>query len=956
MNRVIANYLLFIAIFLLTARLNANGGQTEPGVFDLRDWDWATSPVVSLEGDWEFYWQQLLDPAQKNETSSPSYIKVPAPWSEASFDVEGFASYRAKILLDHVNKPYELSLTWGQIWTAARIYVNGKLVATQGVVGSNPQVAEPGGRVGQKSLIPIAAGTKTIEILIQVSNYDLFFGGMLNAPSIGVLPTLIRNQRIELAVGIFLVASLLVMGFYHIGLFWLRRKDPSPIHFAMLCFGVVIHMSSGNTGLIELVFPDWPFLWSVRFYNIGWMIAIVALVYYCYSLFPDDVSLRVARLVAWITTGFILYVLARSIRGFIYETWIYQGITAMIILYMSVTLAKCIKRKREGARFLSIAFGIVMLAVIHDMLAIRGLIATPAVGPASLLVFFMTQSYLLARRFSSAFERVEKSETKIRALSEELTKEWDQVIDLNLNLEKKVESKTRDIQAILRSIQLGIFALEGPEARIAKDYSTHLKVLFDQQDLAGQKGLDLLLERAELDNDLKDQILNTIKNAIGEDELAFQANAHLLPIEISERHTEDAKPHTWELSWSPMLDGSKLIEKILVTIRDVTDIRALQKDAKSKEEELEFIGEIVNVPNEAFQRFMRDSFHFLHENQKLLSQSSISNQDMEVLKVLFINMHTMKGAARSLYFKKMTNIFHEVEQYYAYLQSDSQRAWDLERMKQDLKEVESILSTYEKIAMTKLGRDVNEANYIRLPCNDLVDLQQRARRFLLQKKPLADGQSIIEAVDQAFSPYIYRPAQLIFEDIFSCTSLLARDLHKEAPHVVIRSNGVHLTADGERILRQIFIHLIRNSMDHGIESKSERQAKGKEPFGTLNLELKVSQDKLMIYFSDDGQGLMINRIRDLAISQGLMTPAMQLSDQQIARFIFHQGLSTAKSISDISGRGVGMDAVRTFLAQHGGEIDIEIESKSAEGFCRCRFMMTIPEHFWTLEITYQKAG
>jgi HPt (histidine-containing phosphotransfer) domain-containing protein len=179
----------------------------------------------------------------------------------------------------------------------------------------------------------------------------------------------------------------------------------------------------------------------------------------------------------------------------------------------------------------------------------------------------------------------------------------------------------------------------------------------------------VLFEGVNLSSDEVSQAVNALAASLGENMLAYEMNAHCLPREIKRRRA-DGQDRTLDLSWNPITNDEDVIEKILVTLRDVTELRALEEEAHDRKEELQFIGELINVTPEAFRRFIQSCHDFIYENRKLLNSQSLYQKDLEVLKVLFINMHTMKGAARSLYFKKMTRIFHDVEQYYALLQRD----------------------------------------------------------------------------------------------------------------------------------------------------------------------------------------------------------------------------------------------------------------------------------------------
>ena len=127
-------------------------------------------------------------------------------------------------------------------------------------------------------------------------------------------------------------------------------------------------------------------------------------------------------------------------------------------------------------------------------------------------------------------------------------------------------------------------------------------------------------------------------------------------------------------------------------------------------------------------------------------------------------------------------------------------------------------------------------------------------------------------------------------------------------------------------------HMVRNAIDHGIEPAQERLALGKPPEGTLSVSLAREGGDVLIRLTDDGRGLDVGAIRDRAIAAGLMSRNSLLSDHEIHQFIFAPGLSTARDLSDVSGRGVGMDVVNSDVRQLGGSVAISSQPGAGTEF------------------------
>ena len=166
----------------------------------------------------------------------------------------------------------------------------------------------------------------------------------------------------------------------------------------------------------------------------------------------------------------------------------------------------------------------------------------------------------------------------------------------------------------------------------------------------------------------------------------------------------------------------------------------------------------------------------------------------------------------------------------------------------------------------------------------------------------------------------------------------ARDLNKKID-LIMDGEATELDRQVLELIKDPLTHMIRNSCDHGLESPATRIAAGKSEMGSIRLNAYHEGGHIVIEVSDDGAGLSTARIRDKAIKNGLVSEelAWTMSDSQIHRFIFAPGFSTAAAVTSISGRGVGMDVVRTNIELIGGTIDLQ----STEGR-GTKFFIKIP--------------
>lgn len=166
---------------------------------------------------------------------------------------------------------------------------------------------------------------------------------------------------------------------------------------------------------------------------------------------------------------------------------------------------------------------------------------------------------------------------------------------------------------------------------------------------------------------------------------------------------------------------------------------------------------------------------------------------------------------------------------------------------------------------------------------------------------------------------------LQIETVFGKFRRVVRDLSVElGKEVRLETEGGQTEIDKNVLdrLSEPLVHMIRNSVDHGIEDASERIAKGKPPVGTVRLSACQDAGEILIEISDDGRGLDLERIRAKALASGLLSPDAQPTASQLSQLIFAPGFSTAEKVSSVSGRGVGMDAVMSTITALRGTIDV----------------------------------
>lgn len=234
--------------------------QAVQGVLDLRDWNFGQHGVLSPEGEWEFYWHQLLTPddfKKDVKANRTGYIRVPGTWNGYEPEGEkgkrlpgdGYATYRL-VLHTNTDEPM-LGLKLLDFGTSYRLWINGELASENGRVGTSQDEAAP---QSLPVLVNFQNNTGEVEFVLQIANFTHQKGGIWTEIKMGT-PAQLQVLRERQVFGtIFLCGGLLMMAVYHIGLYLMRRKDRAPLFCALLCILIAARASvTGETFIISYI-------------------------------------------------------------------------------------------------------------------------------------------------------------------------------------------------------------------------------------------------------------------------------------------------------------------------------------------------------------------------------------------------------------------------------------------------------------------------------------------------------------------------------------------------------------------------------------------------------------------------------------------------------------------------------------------------------------------------------
>ncbi|MGZ5026209.1 MAG: HAMP domain-containing protein [Methylobacter sp.] len=499
---------------------------------------------------------------------------------------------------------------------------------------------------------------------------------------------------------------------------------------------------------------------------------------------------------------------------------------------------------------------------------------------------------------------------------------------------KLVRQKINDIQAMLQNMPQGLLSVDD-QNKIKPEYSAYLEKILETDRIAGDDFIELFFTNSNLGSDAISQISAVSGACVGEDAMNFEFNQHLLVNEIEKQMPSGSKK-ILDLNWAPVINENDVVEQILLCVRDVTELRKLSAESAEQKRELEIIGEILGVNQKKFHQFITSTMTYLVEIENIIRANP--NGGLDAVNAMFRNMHTIKGNARTYGLLNLTNQVHDAESVYDELrQANSIIAWDQTRLLEDLERVRHTVEHYAKTNEVSLGRKGpgrkgNSEKYLMV---DIKQIQEAIR--LLEKVSHANIHDLIEAknvVHRTLRLLGTEPLSTVCASIVKSLPALAESLGKPEPDISINNGKLRLKTQSVGVIKDIFTHLFRNCVDHGLELPDERQVNGKPAQGRIDVAIEMEDDKLKIAIKDDGCGLALSKIREKALANGLIQESDVLSDEKIAALIFVPGFSTSDRLTDISGRGVGMDAVLGFARKEDGHVKINFLDSNEGSDCR----------------------
>lgn len=344
----------------------------------------------------------------------------------------------------------------------------------------------------------------------------------------------------------------------------------------------------------------------------------------------------------------------------------------------------------------------------------------------------------------------------------------------------------------------------------------------------------------------------------------------------------------------------------MLILTNVTTQKKLENKIKKEQEIFKMI---VAVASES------TLFYDVTDEYEKFINNKIDSSDIQEL---YRIIHTFKGSFSQLYMEEVVRTLHSFESILSELIKEN--SINQEKLEEIIEnhDFKTVYFETKKIIAEILGDEFLQLhNYIKIDVSNILDLQCKISNMIGDKELASPQcQAILCKIQDLSKQSLYG----LLKPYVSLVRNLSHKFHKNIDELIIDGNKEILVKEEIKPFIKSLVHVFRNSVDHGIENPEDRVEKGKDESGIIICQFKEKNNKLHILVSDDGKGLDSSKIGEIAIKKGIEITS--LSEDEIYKIIFNDNFSTKNTVSDVSGRGIGMSAVKNELEKLNGVIHI----------------------------------
>lgn len=449
-NRNHSLIVLTVGLFLLASCVPEDSKpppKAVKGVLNLSHYSFQKQGPARLDGQWKFAWDTLLTPDSENGFND--HFEVPGNWPGTTANgqqipSEGFATYKLLVHLPHAGS--DLSFYLPIIGHASRIWINGIEQYSSGTVGTTPQAMEPEIAVDTFTFFPTA---KTLEIVMQVSNFVHRSGGLDNSILLGEDQQISRLRLKNVAVEMLLVGSLCFMALFHFVIAFLFHKKRSSILFGFLCSTIAARNLLTGEQLISYLIPSLPWQWEYKLeYLTAFSFAIPLISSFVYDLFPiaRTKTIFIGIIGINVLNGF--FILSSPVSTFSCFLWGFDTTLLLGAAYIAYLLIHANHNKLKGSAVLITGGSILLLTVINDMIYYQFHLSIGPLTSYGFLIFLLSQAAAFSLQFIYEYKSIQQFsftlESQVRERTENL-EQANQLLKEEIKRKEEIEEKLRKL-------------------------------------------------------------------------------------------------------------------------------------------------------------------------------------------------------------------------------------------------------------------------------------------------------------------------------------------------------------------------------------------------------------------------------------------------------------------------------------------------------------------------------
>ncbi len=415
-------YLGFLSVLPLTFFIQTVAAQptVSKGFIDLSNHDFSVHEVVTLDGDWGFYWDQLVDPSEVALNEHDIYRDFASTWDlDDDLSTEGVATYTLTLVLPPGHPPIALDIP--DFYSSYRLFVNGEEISSNGNPSQNKSEYSPYWLPQVKSLI--SNGSDTLSLVLHVANFGYTNGGAYLPLSIGNADRLYKSRTIEYGYSFVLTGALLMAGLFFFGLYFFGRNDKAILYFALFCIVYSYRIVGYSPYPLHYLLPDLPWLLTVKLEYLTLYLAGYFFGTYTLKLYPLETSNILINIFRGISLFFAAAAILLPPSIFSYLVNPYIIVVSSYMVYAFWVYLQAAINKNVGARFAVASTGVVFLVFLNIILVYFGIIEEYLLMSfLGYLFFFGLQSLVLSYRFADTLKTAkEQAEESSRAKSQFLS-------------------------------------------------------------------------------------------------------------------------------------------------------------------------------------------------------------------------------------------------------------------------------------------------------------------------------------------------------------------------------------------------------------------------------------------------------------------------------------------------------------------------------------------------------